>query len=65
MQANVALVEAEPGEHSVKSESWIGISGFFEIIGAFNVTRHCRTNGGSDLREIALEDTESRLGATF
>jgi hypothetical protein len=55
MQAHVWFLEAEPGKHPVITiNSWMGISGHLEIIGAFNGIRHCRLYGCSDFREIAL-----------
>jgi len=55
MQAHMRFLEAEPGKHSVVIiNSWMGISGPLEIIGALSGTRHCRPYGRSDLRQIAL-----------
>jgi len=55
MQAYMWFLEAEPGKHPVIIiNSWIGISGHLEIIGAFNGTRRGRLYGRSGLRQIAL-----------
>src|SRR5271156_2617156 len=54
MQAYVRLLEAEPGKHPIVIlNSWIGISGHSEIIGAFGGGRRSRPYGRSDLRQIA------------
>jgi len=55
MQAYVWFLKAEPGEHTIIIiNTWIGISGPLEIIGAFSGTRRCRPNGRSDLCQIDL-----------
>ena len=55
MQAYVWFLEAEPRKHPVIIfNSWIGIPGHSEIIGAFRGPRRSRPYGRSDLRQIAL-----------
>lgn len=54
VQADVWLLEAEPGKHSIVVKSWIGVSGHLEIIRAFNSTWCCGAYGRSDLPQILL-----------
>ncbi len=55
MQACVRFLEAEPSKHPVIIiNSWRGISGPLEIIGALCGTRRGGPYGGSDLRQIGL-----------
>jgi hypothetical protein len=55
MQAYVWLLEAEPSKHPVIIiNSWMGISGPLEIVGAFRGTRRCGPYGDSHLCQIAL-----------
>jgi hypothetical protein len=55
MQAYVRFLEAEPSKHPVVIiNSWMGISGPLEIVGAFRGSRRCGPYGGSDFGQIGL-----------
>ncbi len=55
MQAYVWFLEAEPSKHPVVIiNSWIGIPGHLEVIGAFSGSGRYRPYGRSDLCQTAL-----------